>query len=124
VTPLIRTTSQASIELAEAIRWYESKRRGLGGELLDEVAKTIERLTSNPDAGSPMSADRKTRRLLVSRFPYHQASPAGAHHGTNAGRVQAVLGRAIGIPSEATRPATAPHRLERPVNIQVLVILG
>ncbi len=70
MTPLIRTTSQASIELAEAIRWYESKRRGLGGELLDEVAKTIERLTSNPDAGSPMSADRKTRRLLVSRFPY------------------------------------------------------
>ena len=37
MTPLIRTTSQASIELAEAIRWYESKRRGLGGELLDRV---------------------------------------------------------------------------------------
>jgi len=70
VTFSIRTDSLASAELAEAVRWYESKRRGLGGELLNEVAETIDRLALNPEVGSPVSADRKTRRLLVSRFPY------------------------------------------------------
>jgi hypothetical protein len=35
----IRTSSPASAELTEAVRWYESKRRGLGGELLNEVAR-------------------------------------------------------------------------------------
>jgi plasmid stabilization system protein ParE len=70
VTPSIRTDSLASLELAEAVRWYELKRPGLGGELLDEVARAIDRLALNPDAGNPTSADRNTRRLLVSRFPY------------------------------------------------------
>ena len=67
----IRIGSLASAELTEAVRWYESKHRGLGGELLDEVTKPIDRLSSNPETGRPMSADQNTRRLLVSRFPYH-----------------------------------------------------
>jgi hypothetical protein len=70
VTPFLRIHPFASIELAESIRWYESKCVGLGGELLGEVGKTIDRLTQNPETGHPISLDQKTRRLLVSRFPY------------------------------------------------------
>ena len=70
MTLSVRTDSLASLELTEAVRWYESKRPGLGGDFLDEVARTIDRLALNPEAGNPISADQKTRRLFVSRFPY------------------------------------------------------
>ena len=70
MTLSVRTHSDAATELAEAVRWYESKRPSLGAELLDEVAHAIDRVAQNPEAGSAMSADQKTRRLLVSRFPY------------------------------------------------------
>ncbi|MCX6546000.1 MAG: type II toxin-antitoxin system RelE/ParE family toxin [Acidobacteria bacterium] len=66
----IRTSSPAARELAEAVSWYESRHRGLGVELLEEVAKTIQRLDAAPESGESMSSDQKTRRLLVSRFPY------------------------------------------------------
>lgn len=70
MSPPIRTTPLASQELTEAVGWYESKRSGLGAELLDEVAKAICQLEANPNSGSPMFADQKTRRILVPRFPY------------------------------------------------------
>ncbi len=66
----IRVHSDAATELVEAVRWYDSKRRGLGGEFVDEVAEAIDRVAQNPKAGGPLSADDKTRRVLVSRFPY------------------------------------------------------
>jgi plasmid stabilization system protein ParE len=66
----LRIDVRASAELAEAVRWYESKHRGLGAEFLNEVAQTVERVATTPDAGSPLSEDHKTRRLLVPRFPY------------------------------------------------------
>jgi plasmid stabilization system protein ParE len=70
VTRSVRIDSLASLELTEAARWYESKRPNLGGDFLDEVARTIDRLALNPETGNPMSADRETRRLFVFRFPY------------------------------------------------------
>ena len=70
MTPSLRIHSLASLELTEAVRWYESKRAGLGGELLDEFSASISRLTLNPESGNPISADQRTRRLLVTRFPY------------------------------------------------------
>ena len=70
MTPSLRIHSLASLELTEAVRWYESKRAGLGGELLDEFSASISRLTLNPESGNPISADQKTRRFLVTRFPY------------------------------------------------------
>jgi plasmid stabilization system protein ParE len=78
VTLSIRTNSLASLELTEAVRWYESKRPGLGADFLDEVTRAINRLESNPEAGNPMSADQRTRRLIVARFPYqivHRVRP-------------------------------------------------
>lgn len=65
-----RTHADASAELAEAIRWYESKRPGLGRDLLEDLASAIDRAAQNPDAGRSIAADLKTRRLLLSRFPY------------------------------------------------------
>ena len=70
MTPSLRIHSLASRELAEVVRWYESKRAGLGGELVDEFSESIARLTRNPEPGNPMSADQQTRRLLMTRFPY------------------------------------------------------
>lgn len=70
MTLSVRTSSPASLELTEAVRWYESKRPGLGADFLDEVTRTIDRLGLNPEVGNPMSADQKTRRLFVARFPY------------------------------------------------------
>jgi plasmid stabilization system protein ParE len=66
----IRIHSDASTELADAVRWYESKRPGLGRDLLDDVASANDRIARNPACGSSMTADRRTHRLLVSRFPY------------------------------------------------------
>jgi plasmid stabilization system protein ParE len=34
------------------------------------VAGAIDRVAQNPEAGRPLSADGRTRRVLVSRFPY------------------------------------------------------
>ena len=70
MTPPIRIHAQASVELTEAIRWYESKRPDLGAELLDEVTSAIDQLSLRPESGNPLSVDQKTRRLLISRFPY------------------------------------------------------
>ena len=66
----IRILPEAVAELTEAVRWYEAKRRGLGRDLLHETAKVVDRLEENPRGGMPMSTDQRTRRLLVSRFPY------------------------------------------------------
>jgi plasmid stabilization system protein ParE len=56
--------------LAAAVQWFEEQRAGLGAEFFAEVTATIDRLESFPEGGSPISADRLTRRLLVARFPY------------------------------------------------------
>ena len=56
--PSIRVSSLASVERAEAVRWYESERRGLGDDLLTEVARTIDRLALDPETGYAISTDR------------------------------------------------------------------
>lgn len=66
----LRAAEPALDELREAVGWYEARRAGLGGELFDAVAETIERIRNHPEIGETASVDRKTRRALVSRFPY------------------------------------------------------
>ncbi len=66
----VRTAQPASDELAEAVRWCERQRPGLGGDLLDAVATSFSQIESSPELGSPVSPDGLTRRVLVSRFPY------------------------------------------------------
>ena len=64
------TSEPASNEFSEAVRWYEARRPGLGGEFFDAVAATLSLIESNPEIGTTISADGHTRRALVARFPY------------------------------------------------------
>jgi len=66
----LQTSEPASEELSEAVRWYEARRVGLGGEFFDAVANTLQLIEARPEIGSAISADRQTRRMLVARFPY------------------------------------------------------
>ena len=66
----LHSSEPASQELAEAVRWYEARRAGLGGEFFDAVAEVLALIETRPEIGAPISADGQTRRLLVARFPY------------------------------------------------------
>ena len=70
MTRTLRIHADASEELAEAVEWYEARRRGLGRELFEAVVESIESLPTTAGTGTPLSADRRTRRLLLPRFPY------------------------------------------------------
>jgi len=70
VKRLVRFGEPASNELAEAVRWYETRRAGLGGELFDAVAATLTLIETSPELGQTISTDGQTRRTLVARFPY------------------------------------------------------
>ena len=70
MTRPIRTSEPASDEFSEAVRWYETRRSGLGGEFFDAIAATISLIETNPEIGTTISTDGRTRRVLVSRFPY------------------------------------------------------
>jgi plasmid stabilization system protein ParE len=66
----VRSSEPASEELTEAVRWYEARRTGLGGEFVDAVSVTLTLIESSPEIGATISADGQTRRALVDRFPY------------------------------------------------------
>ena len=63
---IIRPNAEADLQEAQA--WYESRRVGLGEELLDEVRRTVRLLESDPER-RPLYY-RDFRRLLTRRFPY------------------------------------------------------
>ena len=66
----VRTSDPASAELIDAVRWYEERRPGLGGEFFDAVAETMTLIEASPEVGSLSRHDPQTRRMLVPRFPY------------------------------------------------------
>ena len=70
MTRPVRSSEPASDEFSEAVRWYEARRPGLGGEFFDEVGAILTRIEANPEIGASISADGQTRRALVDRFPY------------------------------------------------------
>ena len=65
-----RSSEPASEEFSEAVRWYEARRSGLGGEFFDAVGATLSLIETNPEIGTALSADGQTRRALVAGFPY------------------------------------------------------
>ena len=65
-----RFSAPASEELAEAIRWYEDRRAGLGSELYDAVAAAVELIRTHPEIGAPRGGLFPSRQLRVARFPY------------------------------------------------------
>lgn len=58
----------AERELDEAITGYEQQLPGLGERFRAAVQDALDRIKRFPEAWSPLS--RRTRRCLVSRFPY------------------------------------------------------
>ncbi len=70
MTRPIRISEPASDEFTEAVRWYDARRPGLGGEFFAAVAGTISIIETNPEIGMKISIDGQTRRALVPRFPY------------------------------------------------------
>ena len=52
-----RITEPASDEFTAAVRWYESQRLGLGAELFDAVAATIQRIEEQPEIGAAAHPD-------------------------------------------------------------------
>ena len=53
----LRTSQPASDELSQAVRWYEARRSGLGGEFFDAVADALQLIEARPEIGSAASAD-------------------------------------------------------------------
>lgn len=58
--------------MAEAARWYERNRAGLGSEFLTAVDATLDRIRENPRVGLrvPGVDVQDIRRLFVRRFPF------------------------------------------------------
>jgi plasmid stabilization system protein ParE len=73
LTLTIRISAEADAEMAEAARWYEAHRAGLGVELLDAVDAAVAQVAELPRMGSPVPgvSDPAVRRRPVRRFPYH-----------------------------------------------------
>jgi plasmid stabilization system protein ParE len=69
----VRISEQAEAEMAEAARWYETHRAGLGAEFLDAVDGAVTRIAETPQMRSmvPRISDVAIRRMPVRRFPYH-----------------------------------------------------
>ena len=60
MTRSIRTSEPAADEFSAAVRWYEARRRGLGGEFFDAVLATLSRIETNPEIGTTISPDGNT----------------------------------------------------------------
>jgi plasmid stabilization system protein ParE len=63
-------SAPASLELAEAVGWYEERRPGWGGRLFDAVSHTFTTIASHPEIGSPRRSRPAVRQLIVRGFPY------------------------------------------------------
>ena len=65
----IRNLRAASEEFADAVGWYEEQQPGLGAEFFDCVVQATSLIQARPEIGS-LDSNRRTRRILVQRFPY------------------------------------------------------
>jgi plasmid stabilization system protein ParE len=65
---LVVFRAAATLDVEAAYEWYESQRRGLGGEFRTEVDAAVELISGTPLA-FPL-VRRNIRRALLRRFPY------------------------------------------------------
>jgi plasmid stabilization system protein ParE len=63
---IVRPAAAADVD--DARRWYETRRPGLGDELLVDLADGMSAISAEP--GSFQIVHRGTRRALLRRFPY------------------------------------------------------
>jgi hypothetical protein len=69
----VRFAPEVADELAEAVLWYDTRRHGLGSELLDEVEATLPLIGRRPRSFpwlQGMDPGLEIRRALLVRFPY------------------------------------------------------
>ena len=68
MTYLVRIRAKARVDLAEAGRWYEAQRVGLGTRFIDEVYAVLELLSGQPLGYTEVLSG--TRRALLHGFPF------------------------------------------------------
>lgn len=68
LVPRLFVRHAAKIDVADAFRWYEARRPGLGHEFADEVANTYAAIEAQP-LRFPLMLD-DIRMAVVHRFPY------------------------------------------------------
>jgi plasmid stabilization system protein ParE len=66
--PILRVRPQADAEMGEAVRWYESQRRGLGLEFLFSARQMLSTIEDAPERFPKVRGE--VRRALLRRFPY------------------------------------------------------
>ena len=67
----IEFSAAARTEFRLAVRYYETRQRGLGTRFRDAVMATVSMLATNPDAGGSVpDVPGEMRRFLVSGFPF------------------------------------------------------
>jgi plasmid stabilization system protein ParE len=66
--PLV-INDEATDELDEAIRYYETKSPGIGLNLAAKVSEAFQRIQRNPQL-YPFHKDTNVQKCLVRRFPY------------------------------------------------------
>jgi plasmid stabilization system protein ParE len=67
VKPL-QISELASLELTEAVRWYEERRPGWGARLFDAVSQAFDVIEQFPESGA--SRRSTARQLPVRGFPF------------------------------------------------------
>jgi hypothetical protein len=67
MTYKILVKTEAILDIAEAIDWYEEKQIGLGTEFLDELERYFDKITHHPLHYPP---HRYLRVAVMQRFPY------------------------------------------------------
>ena len=68
MTAQIRLRPEAELDLAEAAKWYDEQRSGLGQEFFDEALVTLSAIADMPLMHAVIH--RRTRRALMRRFPF------------------------------------------------------
>lgn len=66
----LKLLSAARAEIRAAMLWYESRQRGLGGELIAVIDEALEKIARQPEVAPRWRADRPYRKQAVRRFPY------------------------------------------------------
>lgn len=66
--PNLEIHSEAAAELEAAILWYEERRPGLGGLLLEAVERCLDRIMANPLVCPPYQEG--CRSCVLRRFPF------------------------------------------------------
>ena len=97
MTRTIEILAEAAQEAAEAVRWYERERPGLGAEFETAIDLALDLLEVDPVPFVPAAGEagkRGVRRLILRRFPFdliflqsptHVRIVAFAHHSRRPG---------------------------------------